>query len=119
MTAPRVAPGDRGMTLARLPQPGRTVVVAPTGDLDAATVDALHQEVSARRREGAGHIVVDLRGVSFIDSRGLGVLLVLRNDAKREGHELTLIPGSRRVQLVFALTGTRGLFEWSSSMSHL
>ena len=101
------------MSLAEIPQTTDTVVVAPAGDLDTATVDALHDEVAAHQRTGAQRVVVDLSGVSFIDSRGLGVLLVLRNAAKRAGHDLVLVPGPPRIQRVFALTRTRGLFDWA------
>ena len=101
------------MSLAERPPVRPTAAVAPTGDLDAATVDDLREEVDRLRRRGAGHIVVDLRDVTFIDSRGLGVLLVLRNDAIRAGHGFALLPGPPRVQRVFALTGTRGLFDWA------
>ena len=48
----------------------------------------------------------------LLDSTGLRVLLSLRNDAKRDGHSLVLIPGSPAVQRVFALTATRTLFDW-------
>jgi anti-anti-sigma factor len=50
--------------------------------------------------------------VEFLDSMGLRVLLSLRNDAKRDGHSLVLVPGPRAVQRVFALTATRTLFDW-------
>jgi anti-sigma B factor antagonist len=57
-------------------------------------------------------VVLDLSGLRFVDSQGLGLLLSLRNDAKRNGHSLTLVRGPAVVQRVFALTGTRGLFDW-------
>jgi anti-anti-sigma factor len=101
------------MSLADLTQSGSTAVVSPAGELDAATVEALGDEVTALRRAGAERVVVDLGGVTFLDSRGLGVLLVLRNDAKRAGQELLLVPGPPQVQRVFALTRTRGLFDWA------
>ena len=40
------------------------------------------------------------------------MLLSLRNDAKRNGHALTLVSPAPTVQRIFALTGTRGLFDW-------
>jgi hypothetical protein len=40
------------------------------------------------------------------------VLLALRNDAKRNGHALTLVPPAPTVGRIFAITGTRGLFDW-------
>jgi anti-anti-sigma factor len=86
--------------------------VAPIGDLDWATHEAIEREVRDLYAQGVARVVVDLRGVEFMDSRGLRTLLGLRNDAKRAGRLLTLVPGPSGVQRIFALTATRGLFDW-------
>jgi len=88
------------------------VAVVLTGELDLASADVLESEVCELRGAGFGRVVVDLREVDFIDSAGLRVLLSLRNTAKRRGHSLTIVPGPRRVQRIFDLTATRGLFDW-------
>ena len=64
------------------------------------------------RSAGSTRIVLDLRLVDFIDSTGLRVLLTLRNDIKRNGHALLLVPPQPAVRRIFAITGTRGLFDW-------
>jgi anti-anti-sigma factor len=89
------------------------VRVAPAGELDMATADLLHDEVADLRRTGIEHVDLDLRGVSFMDGQGLSTLVVLRNAARRAGHRLTLVPGPRPVERVFALTRTRALFDWA------
>lgn len=88
------------------------VAVVVAGDLDLATADALEQEVRTLRRAGFERVLIDLRDVGFLDSTGLRVLLALRNDAKRDGSQLAVVPGPREVQRVFELTATRGLFDW-------
>ena len=88
------------------------IVVVPASDLDASSADSLDGEMRELPRLGFDRVVIDLRGVGFVDSMGLRVLLSLRNDAKRDGHSLVLIPGSPAVQRVFALTATRTLFDW-------
>jgi anti-anti-sigma factor len=89
------------------------VGIAPVGELDIATVDLLHDEVADLRRTGVEHVVLDLSRISFMDGRGLALLVVLRDDARRCGHRLTLVPGPPRVQRVFTLTRTAGLFDWA------
>jgi anti-anti-sigma factor len=124
---PRLAPLPAGRDRDRALRAGRSasgtslrmsvtktaddVAIAATGDLDLGAADAFERDV---RRHGADcrRLVVDLRGVDFLDSGGLRTLLALRNDAKRRGHELVLVPGPAGVQRVFALSGTRGLFDW-------
>ena len=73
-------------------EPGRDeVTVVVVGELDLAAADELGQAVAQVRAAAVADIALDLRGVDFIDSTGLGMLLSLRNDAKRNGHALTLV----------------------------
>ena len=63
-------------------EPAReSVRVAPVGELDIATVDKLQAEVARLLETGFEKIVLDLRGVRFLDSTGLR--LVLELDARR------------------------------------
>ncbi len=89
-------------------------IVALTGELDIVSADVLEREVKALRLARFDQIVVDLRHVEFVDSTGLRVLLGLRDHARREGHKLILIRGTREAQLIFEVTGTEMLFEWRS-----
>ncbi len=88
------------------------VALVLVGELDLESADKLERNVSQLRVPDVTRIVLDLRQVQFIDSTGLRVLLTLRNDAKRNGHALTLIPPAPAVRRVFEFTGTRGLFDW-------
>jgi anti-sigma B factor antagonist len=76
------------------------------GELDlmtAATLRAEHERVLAR---GSCHVVVDLRDLEFIDVAGLGALLALTAQARRDGWRLSLIQGPSAVRRLFELTGT-------------
>ena len=88
------------------------VTIVVVGELDLATADKLGEAVAQVRAAGFTDLALDLRGVDFIDSTGLRMLLSLRNDAKRTGHDLTLVSPAPTVQRIFAVTGTRGLFDW-------
>ena len=101
-----------GFTIYTDPDVDR-VGVAPVGELDLATVDLVHDAVAHLRRTGIEHVVIDLSRVPFMDGQGLAMLLMLRNDARRCGQRLTLVPGPPQVQRVFFLTGTRRLFDWA------
>jgi anti-sigma B factor antagonist len=90
----------------------RELRIAPIGDLDLSAGRTLEGEIHRRKPATTERVIVDLRGVGFLDSTGLRVLISLRNDAKRNGHQLTLVPGPPAVQRVFRLTATRGLFNW-------
>lgn len=92
-------------------QTGDEVVVTAIGDLDGLAADTFDRELR-RLALGGRRLVIDLRRVDFLDSSGLRALLALRNQAKRNHHDLTLIPGPPAVRRVFRLTATTGLFDW-------
>lgn len=85
---------------------GETVTMAPKGEVDLATVSQLQRELGRLIDAGPGRIVIDLRGVEFLDSTGLHALLTANAQAQHDNWELTIIPGPRAVQRIFELTGT-------------
>ena len=76
-------------------------IVRPHGELDLATVETLRAALDGV--ENAGRLVLDLRGLSFIDSTGLHLLVALHRRAQRDGFQLTLVapaaPADRAIQL--------------------
>jgi anti-sigma B factor antagonist len=86
-------------------EPERSSVrVAPFGELDIATVDTLHDEIARLRETGFERIVLDLRGVRFLDSTGLRLVLELDAAARADSHEFRLIRGSDVVHRIFEVT---------------
>ena len=76
-------------------------IVQPQGELDLATVQTLQAALDGVER--AGRLVLDLRGLSFIDSTGLQLLVALHQRAQRERLQLTIMapaaPVDRAIQL--------------------
>jgi anti-sigma B factor antagonist len=83
------------------------VRVCPLGEVDLDTVGQIREQLEHAAASGARHVVLDLRGVTFLDSTGLR--LVLEADAASRGQrwEFGLIGGPADVQRVFDLTGAR------------
>ena len=77
--------------------------VAVTGELDIATAPQLERALETQLAAGAGEIVLDLRGVTFIDSSGLRVVLVASRSAASEGRRLIVVPGDGQVLRVIRL----------------
>jgi anti-sigma B factor antagonist len=77
------------------------VIVEPRGELDVATVETLGTALNDIR--GARRLVLDLRGLSFIDSSGLHLLVALHQRAQRDGFQLALVapapPADRAIQV--------------------
>jgi anti-anti-sigma factor len=84
----------------------RDDIVVLQGDLDMDTVDLL----STKLEEIEGPIVLDLEGVTFLDSTGLQSLVRAREAAEQRGQELILRHPSMAVQRVLELTNTGETF---------
>jgi anti-sigma B factor antagonist len=78
---------------------GRRTSVAVVGELDPATVPVLERVWVEQARRG-GLVVLDLRALSFIDASGIGLLLRIDADARRDGIELRLMPSARVLRLL-------------------
>ena len=79
------------------------VIVAPRGELDMATVGILEQELRQLHESGFSRIVLDLGGLSFMDSSGLHLVMRWTADASRDGFTFELEPGPPVVQRIFEL----------------
>jgi anti-anti-sigma factor len=87
-----------------------TVTVKPFGELDldgVPTVMAAIDKVFA----GQDQIVVDLRGLTFLDSTGLRMMLMLHN-----GHYPAKVafvePADPQVERILELVALRDAFDW-------
>lgn len=87
-------------------------VVSPRGELDMATVGAVEQELKDLRRSGVGRIVLDLGGLTFMDSSGLHLLVRWTNEASRDGFQFELEPGPPAVQRIFELAAITDTLPW-------
>jgi len=76
-------------------------IVQPRGELDVASVEMLRAALDGI--EPARRLVLDLRGLSFMDSTGLHLLMALHQRAQRDGFQLTVVapaaPLDRAIQL--------------------
>ncbi len=85
------------------------VVVAPRGELDMATVGAVEGELRRQIESGIRAVVLDLRGLSFMDSSGLHLVARWTTEASRDGFDFQIERGSPVVQRVFELAGMTDL----------
>ena len=83
---------------------GRGAVIALNGELDLAGAAALEHELARVESEYDGAVVLDLRGVGFMDSSGLRMIALAAQRAQSLGRRLALVPGSEQVMRVFEIT---------------
>jgi anti-sigma B factor antagonist len=106
----------RGFGLTIEPLAGGAVRVALRGELDLEHAYTFDEEL--RRVEGArpACLVLDLSGLSFLDSSGLARLLAANHRARRERRRLLLIRGTPPVQRLLAITAVGQHFETVSDV---
>jgi len=85
---------------------GDTLLVRPQGELDLATTPELERLVLGRLEQGRA-VVLDLRGLEFMDSSGVRVLVAANARAESEGGSLRIVrpePGSP-VERILVVSG--------------
>jgi anti-anti-sigma factor len=94
------------------------LVATVAGDVDLAAHPRFQAEADAWAGKGAD-VVLDLSGVTFMDSMGLRVLVELRQAVVDAGHAFALAAPSRPVDRVLALAGLDKLFDLAEPLMEL
>ncbi len=81
------------------------------GELDIAAAADFEAALGELERDRPERIVLDLRGLTFLDSTGLRALLGADTRAREDGRRLTILQGPAAVRRVFEITGLEGRLE--------
>lgn len=85
-------------------------IVSASGEIDVATAPPLRDRLQALTTAGQSTVVVDLAGVTFLDSTALGVLVGALKRCRESGGDLPLVIEEPRILKVFEITGLTGVF---------
>jgi anti-sigma B factor antagonist len=78
---------------------GETIVLALTGELDFGNVGQVQARL-AELRDQRSAALLDLDGLTFMDSTGIRLILTACEDAERDGWSFCVTRGSERVRRV-------------------
>ncbi len=95
---------------------GATTIVSVGGEIDVYTAPKLREKVTELVSGGAYHLVIDLEGVEFLDSTGLGVLVGGLKQVRAHDGTLRLVCAQERLLKIFRITGLAKVFEICSSL---
>jgi anti-sigma B factor antagonist len=93
--------------------------VTVSGEVDLDTAPQLGDHALAALKDVSVHLVLDLRGVTFMDSTGLKVLLALAHRAGLAGGSLVLVAPTRPVHRILTLTGLDTTFTMADDLEDL
>jgi anti-sigma B factor antagonist len=84
---------------------GTIAVVRPTGELDLSGAAVVESELERLADDpGLATVILDLRGLEFMDSSGLRLVVVADMRAREAGRRFALIRGDETVHRVFEIT---------------
>ena len=122
----RLAEGATYCTHIRVAQPAPTftvktrrdadaVVVVLAGELDLPVAQTVRAALRRAMREPGARLIVDLSGLTFIDSSGLHIILDAYKQCRGAGPTFTIRPGPPNVQQMFELTKTLDYLPFESN----
>jgi len=89
-----------------------TLLVYISGDFDMAVSDNVRFHIDERLDEGrVKNIILDLKGVTFIDSSGLGVILGRYKRIGLTGGKMSIVGPQPPVQRILELSGVMKIIK--------
>jgi anti-sigma B factor antagonist len=89
---------------------GDRTLVAVGGEIDVYTAPKLRERLVALIDSGSHDLIVDLEGVEFLDSTGLGVLVGALKRVREHQGSLRLVCTGERLLKIFRITGLAKVF---------
>jgi anti-anti-sigma factor len=89
----------------------RTALIELFGELDLATIGQVADTFNhlAIDPDGFSHVVLDLRGLTFMDAAGIHELVRQNNHANQYQRNLAVVRGNAFISRLMALTGVDAL----------
>jgi anti-sigma B factor antagonist len=94
---------------------GDATVVAVGGEIDVYTAPRLRDKITELVGDGVYHLIIDMEGVEFLDSTGLGVLVGGLKKVRAHDGSLQLICTQERLLKIFRITGLAKVFTIHAS----
>lgn len=102
------------LSLETRPVDGR-MVVAVGGEIDVYTAPRLREKITELVAEGHYTLLIDLEGVDFLDSTGLGVLVGGLKKVRAHDGSMELVCSQDRLLKIFRITGLAKVFTIHAS----
>jgi len=91
-------------------------VLAPSGRLDVVGAPALKEAVSEAMKQGQPRLVIDMEGVTFVDSSGLGSVVSALKQVRTSKGDLRLAAPNQQVRVVLELTTLDRVFPYFATV---
>ncbi|MGD1907973.1 MAG: STAS domain-containing protein [Leptolyngbyaceae cyanobacterium] len=89
----------------------RVKIIEPTGILDSTQADSFRQQVDEALGTDADKLLIDLSNISFVDSSGLGALVMVLKKVRAANKEMFVCSINDQVRMLFELTSMDRVFK--------
>lgn len=96
---------------AKVKEVGGCPVVELKGEIDLSTSPVFKEKLYEIIDSGKKDIIIDMEGLEFMDSTGLGVLVATLKKTSLEGGTIRLVCSKRNIVKVFTITGLDKVFS--------
>lgn len=86
-------------------------IIHPSGILDSQNANNLLEEIKQSLSSNYRNILIDLKDVSFMDSSGLGALVMSLKSTREVGINLVLCSPNEQIKMLLELTNMNQVFE--------
>lgn len=86
-------------------------ILKPNGILDGTKASQFRQDIVALVEKGAKIILIDFQDVTFMDSSGLGALVLALKGVRATGSKLFVCSINEQIKILFELTSMDRVFE--------
>ncbi|HIW63758.1 MAG TPA: STAS domain-containing protein [Candidatus Stackebrandtia excrementipullorum] len=90
---------------------GARTVVTVSGEIDMYTAPQLRQYLTDLLGNGVADLAIDVNGVDFCDSTGLGVFIGALRRLRETGGSLVIVCAREQMLKIFQLTGLHKVFD--------
>ena len=104
-------PGYFQFSLTEEAEGDGSATVAVSGELDLSTASEMRDHLYALLARGTTHLTVDVTGLTFIDSTGLGVIVAVLKRAREAGGNLVLKGPNRSARKVLDISGLSRIID--------
>lgn len=106
---------DLEMEIQPLEQVQQGILVRLQGAIDAKSIPSFQERLDELREEGYISFVLDMNGVKYVNSTGLGYLVQLADQLRPQNGQMVLVRVQPKVRVVFDMLGLNSFFQIYSS----
>lgn len=89
----------------------RVHIIEPVGILDGTQATLFKEEIDTALEQDVDTVLVDLANISFVDSSGLGALVIALKKVRASDKKMYVCSINEQVRMLFELTSMDRVFE--------